>query len=247
MRPRPGIPAWLLISAAETRQLRRSAFTVTMAAVVPTTIGLLIVWAEEDTGQAGWGAAAGLLLITLTTLTAYTAGTTTLAARRQQFVLKRLRLSGASDTAIIAGVLTPLALLTILQILLLLGVVAVADGVPAISPALLLIAVGTATTAACVLAIATAAFTSAPELAQLTTSPIALTFVGGGLWAIRTPPADVTWHMLALPGVSITQLTRAAWHEPGATRPADAVIALMILTAVVTPVAVRAFRWDPRQ
>lgn len=227
--------------------LRRSASAVTMAAIVPTTIGLLIVWAEADTGQASWGAAAGLLLITLTTLTAYAAGTTTLAARRQQCALKRLRLSGASDTAIIAGILAPLALLTILQILLLIGVIAVAEGLPPIRPALLLVAVGTATTTACVLAIATATFTPAPELAQLTTSPIALAIVGGGLWAARTPPADVAWQTLALPGVSITQLTRLAWHEPGATRPAEAIIALMILIVVVTPVAVRAFTWDPRR
>jgi ABC-2 type transport system permease protein len=232
--------AFLLIARAEARLLWRSAFSVTMAAALPTAIGLLIVWAEGDTGKAGWGGAAGLLLVTLMALTAYTAGTTTLAARRQQFVLKRLRLSGASDSAIIAGTLAPLAVLTVVQTGVLFAALAAAGGLPSIAVTPLLAAVGAGTLAACVLAVATAAVTPVPEVAQLTTGPIALAFIGGGLWAVRSPPGALPWPALALPGAAVTELTRDA-------RPLAAVTALLLLTAVVTPVAVRAFHWDPRR
>lgn len=244
---RRAVPAWLLIAAAELSQLRRSPSSLITAVVLPTAVGLLIVWAEEDTGKGGWGASAGLLLVTLMTFTGYVAGTTTLAARRQQVVLKRLRLAGVRDTSIVAGVLAPLALVTFVQTTVLFGVVVVVDGYPTVSPVPLLAAVGAGTTAVCVLAVMTAAFTPTPETAQLTTGPIALALCGGAFWAVGRPPGDVTWAMLALPGVSVTHLARVGWHEPGATGVAGAVAALVLLTVVITPVAVRCFGWDPRR
>ena len=246
MRARAAVPAWLLIAGAELSMMRRSPATLILAAVLPTALGLLIVWAENDTGRGGRGAAAGLILVTLLALTAYTAGTTALVARRQQFVLKRLRMSGASDAAIVAGVLTPPALLTLLQTVVLFSIMAAAGGPAPDRPAVLAAAIAAGIVAACVLAVATAAFTGAPELAQLTTSPVTLAFVGGGFWVVRTPPADVTWLMLALPGGSVTQLARIAWPGP-ATGATTAIAALLLLTAAGTPLAVRIFRWDPRR
>lgn len=231
-------PRWLLIAAAELTLLRRSPFTLTMAAALPTALGLLIVWAENATARAGWASAAGLLLVTLITFTAYVSGTTLLAARRQQFALKRLRHSGASDLAIVAAVLAPPALLTLLQATLLLALVTAIDGFPPIAPGPLLLALAAGTAVACVLAVATAAVTPTPETAQLTTTPIALAFAGGALWSIRFPPGETPWYALPLPGAAITELTRTA------SRPALA--ALLLLAALVTPVAVRAFVWDPR-
>jgi ABC-2 type transport system permease protein len=209
-------------------------------------MGLLVVWAEGDTGRAGWGGAAGLILVTLMGFTAYAAGTTVLAARRQQFVLKRLRTSGASDTAIIVGVVMPSAALTVAQTVVLFGIVGVHGGLPAVRPVPLLLAVVMGAAVAAVLAVLTAAFTATPEAAQLTTSPIGLAFFGGGLWVVSTPPGEVTWAMLALPGGSIAQLTRIGWGEPVAGQ-GGAVVALALLVLVVTPLAVRAFSWDPRR
>ncbi len=247
MRRDGGLPAWVLIAGTELRLLRRSASAVTMAAVLPTGIGLLVVWAEGDTGRAGWGAAAGLILVMLVALTAYAAGTTVLAARRQQFVLKRLRTSGASDAAIIAGVVVPPAVLTVLQTVLLFSIVGVLGGPPPVRALPLLLAVGMGAAAACVLAVLTAAFTSTPESAQLTTGPIGLAFCGGGLWVVSTPPGEVTGAMLALPGGSIAHLTRIGWGEPDMTGQGGAVVALVLIAVVVTPLAVRAFTWDPRR
>ncbi|MGX6606135.1 ABC transporter permease [Micromonosporaceae bacterium Da 78-11] len=232
------------LAAAEFRLLVRSPFAIVMAGVVPTMLGFLIVWAEQDSRKAGWGGAAGLLLATLVAFTAYTGGTTALAARRQQFVLKRLRVSGVRDTAILASVLAPVAVLTLVQAVVLFGILATAGHRPA-QPGFLTVAALAGTAAGGALAVATAVVTSTPELAQITTSPIALAFCGGGLWAVRTPPAEITWSMLAVPGVPITQLTRSAWD--GGPDMIPSVVAVLVLTVVATPIAVRLFVWDPRR
>jgi ABC-2 type transport system permease protein len=239
------VPAWALIAGAELRMLSRNVPTVAMAVVLPAALGLLIVWAEHDTGRAGRGTAVGMQLTVLLALTTYAAGTTTLVSRRVQAVLKRLRTSGASDTAVLAGVLIPFALLMALQAMVLL--VAGSTGPPGTFWAPLAALCGGALVAA-LFAVVTSGWTSAPELAQFTTAPLALAFAGGAIWAARTPPADVEWWMLALPGVSVTQLTRLGWNGPVVTAAGGlaAATALLIVATVVAPLTARAMRWDPR-
>jgi ABC-2 type transport system permease protein len=238
-------PAWALIAGAELRMLSRSVPAVVMGAVLPAALGLLIVWAEHDTGRAGRGTATGLQLAVLLAFTAYTAGTTTLVARRSQSVLKRLRTSGASDTAVLIGVLLPSALLMLLQ-----GVVMVVAGggrLPghAWAPVTATIA---GILVAGLFAVVTSGWTPSPELTQLTTAPLALTLLGGAFWAARTPASEVEWWMLALPGVPVTQLTRLGWDDPGIGTAGGlaAAAALLIVAAAMVPFAVRAMRWDPR-
>ena len=230
--------------AAELRLLARSPYAIVLAGVLPTALGLLIVWAEQDTGRAGPGSAAAMVLVSLVAFTAYTGGTTTLVARRRQFVLKRLRTSGVPDAALLAAVLTPMFLLTLAQTAVLTGIM-VAGGQPPGRPWPLVLAALTGAVAGCVLAVPTAAITSSPEWAQLTTAPIAVLFFGGGMWAAQTPAGEVPGWMLAVPGVPVAQLARAAW-ESGAGVPVAAA-ALVALAAVVAPVAVRTFAWDPRR
>ncbi|MDI6100283.1 ABC transporter permease [Actinoplanes sp. NEAU-A12] len=227
--------------------MRRSGLTVALGVVLPVALGLLILWAEADTGRAGPGVAVGLLLSTLMALTAYVSATTTLAARRQQSVLRRLRNSGASDTAILTGTLVPSAMLSVAQTVVLLGVVAAADGLGGVAAVPLVLAVMTGTAVACAFAALTAAFTSAPELAQLTTTPIALAFLGGALWTAQTPPGEVTWMMLSLPGAAVTQLARIAWQEPGAGGLLPAVVPLALAAVAAVGTASRVFTWDLRR
>jgi ABC-2 type transport system permease protein len=228
------VSRWLLIAGAEFTLLRRSGLTLMMGAVLPVALGLLILWAQTDTGRADPGAAAGLLLVTVISLTGYVSGTTTLTARRRQSVLRRLRTSGASDAAILAGTVAAVAPAPQRH----------GFGSARLMPLLLAVAAGTAL--ACALAALTAAVTSAPELAQLTTSPIALLWLGGALWTARTPPDEVSTLMLALPGAAVTQLSRIAWQVPGATGLIPAVLLLVLPTIAAVPAAARAFRWNPR-
>lgn len=243
----PGRRAWLLIAGTEVTLLRRSGFALVFGVVLPVALGLSILWAEADTGRAGQGAGVGLVLVTLMTLTAYVSATTTLAARRQQSVLRCLRHSGASDLAILLGSLVPSALLTLAQTAMLLGVVAAADGLGRVKPVPLLLAIVAGTAVACALAALTAAFTSAPELAQLTTTPIALAFLGGALWTARVPPDEVSWSMLALPGAAVTQLARLAWQMPGAAGQLPAVLSLTLTAVAAAAIASRVFIWDLRR
>lgn len=238
-------PAWVLIAGAELRMLSRSASALAMGAVLPAALGLLIVWAEHDTGRAGRGTAIGLQLSILLALTAYGVGTTTLVSRRAQAVLKRLRTSGASDAAVLTGVLLPSALLMLLQTV----IVVLAGGVRLPGRAWAPIAAVLAgILVAGLLAVITSGWTAAPELAQLTTSPLALAFLGGAFWAARTPASEVEWWMLMLPGVPVTQLARLGWEEPGTTTAGGlaSAAALLILAVAVTPLVTRAMRWDPR-
>ncbi|GAA4934839.1 ABC transporter permease [Actinoplanes utahensis] len=237
----------MLIAGAEFTLLYRHRMTLAMGAILPVALGLLILWAEADSGRAGSGTAAGLVLVTLITLTAYVSGTTILAGRRQQSVLRRLRTSGASDTAILVGSLAPSALLTVVQAGFLLGLVMASGGSLPVDLAPLLLAVVTGVVAGCGLAALTAAFTSAPELAQLTTTPIGVAFLGGAMWVMRTPPDEVTWSMLALPGGAVTQLARMAWQVPGATGLVPAATSLVITAVLAVVVAVRVFVWDLRR
>ena len=239
-------PAWALIAGAELRMLARSVPAMAMGVVLPAALGLLIVWAEHDTGRAGRGTAAGLQLVVLLTLTVHGVGTTTLVARRAQSVLKRLRTSGASDAAVLTGTLAPAALLMLLQAVVL---IAASGGRLPGRPWAPIAAVGCGILVASGYAVITAAWTAAPELAQLTTAPLGLTFVGGAFWAARTPAPEVTPWMLALPGVPVTQLARLGWDEPGMTTTDGlaAAAALLILAGAATLVAARATRWDPRR
>lgn len=234
----------LLIAGAELRMFTRSVPAVVLAGVLPAALGALLVWAESNTGTAGDGATAALVVVTLMALTGYTAGTTALAARRQQFVLKRLRLSGAGDGAIIAGVLAPAIVLTLLQAALLFAIVA-AGGAPAparpLVPALALFA-GTAL--AGVLAAGTAAFTASPEYAQFTTVPLSLAIVGGGYWVAVRPAGEVGPALLALPGVPVAQLTRSGWETVPVV---PALVALGVMLALAAPLALRLFSWQPRR
>ena len=228
---------------AELRLLARSPYAIVMAGVLPAALALLVLWAESDTGKVGWGATAGIMLVSLVAFTAYTGGTTALAARRRQFVLKRLRTSGLPDAAVLAGVLAPLFLVTLAQAVVLVGIMTAAGHRPP-QPWPLAVAALAGAGPGCVLAVATATVTSGPEVAQLTTTPIALAFFGGGMWVAMTPAADVSWAMLAVPGVPVAHIARAAWDD--GSIPVAAVAALVVLMIAVGPAAVRTFTWDPR-
>jgi len=111
-----------------------------------------------------------------------------------------------------------------------------------------IIAIAAGILVAGIFAVVTSAWTPAPELAQLTTAPLALAFLGGAFWAARTPVSEVEWWMLGLPGVAVTQLTRLGWAEPGIGTAGGlaAVVALVVVAVAVAAFAVRAVRWDPR-
>jgi ABC-2 type transport system permease protein len=236
--------AWALLAVAELKLLIRSPLVAATAILAPLAMGLFLLGNKEFHS----GGMAALQLLALIGFTPYAGATTTLTARRQQLVLKRLRTSPASDREIIAGILAPLVLLVVVQsVVLLVTTSVVTDSTPRTWwPLVLAVAGGTALGAA--LAFATAAITSTPEMAQVTTLPVFLALFAGGIWVGASEPHEVTWAMVAVPGGAVAQLVRLGWDGTGLTASTvvPAVVAMVVTVLASVWLASRVFRWQPR-
>lgn len=245
------VPAWAVLACAELVLLRRSALVALTAIAVPIGLGISWVFLTGNSGaEADYGSAAAMQLLFLLACTPYMAGTTALAARRQHAVLKRWRTSGASNADLIIGLLSPYALLVVVQAVLLLTVTAVVGHDAPAQWWPLTVGVLGGTLMAGALAFATAAFTRTPELAQFTTLPVFLALFGGGMWVTMTRPDEVTWPMLAVPGAAVAQLVRTGWNGTAPGQLFDqtwpSIVVLLALTALSVALAFRVFRWESR-
>ena len=184
---------------------------------------------------------------------------TTLVARREELVLKRLRCGESSDREILLGAAAPAVAITWWQCTV--GVVAAmvlaGMGVP-VNPILTVAAVVLGTAVFVLLAAASTAMTRTVEMAQLSTLPIVvISMVLGGLFPVGMLPEPVQWIAQVLPLTRVVDLlwlgltgatrdgtTAGEWAAPGGI-PA----ALLLLTAWVIAGAMasrRFMRWEPR-
>ena len=235
---------WALLAVAELKLIVRSPLAAGTAILAPLAMGLILI----GNGELAVGMVVSMQLVGLLGFTPYAGATTTLSARRQQLVLKRLRTSPASDRAIIAGLLVPLALLVVVQAVVLLATtIAVTGSWPhAWWPIGLALVGGTALALA--LAFVTAAVTSGAEMAQLTTLPLFVALFGGSMWVLATAPGEVTWVMMAVPGAAVAQLARLGWEGTALSfsTVAPPLVAIAVTAAGSTWLAARVFRWQPR-
>ncbi len=222
---------------AELTLLRRNPLAIVNALLLPLALGTAWLLLAENTGKGTDGDTAAMQLLMLLSFTPYAGVTTALAARRADLVLKRMRTTALPPLAVIAGLAAPYAVLTAGQI----AVLTALHPPPRWWPLVVTTVMGTLLAVA--LAFATAAFTPAPELAQLTTTPGVLAFFGGGLWLLHT--GDASWPMRAVPGVPVAELARAAWQDGTPIWPALIATAVLIATSVV--LAARTFRWELRR
>jgi ABC-2 type transport system permease protein len=245
------IPGWLVLAGAELVLLRRSPLAVANAVLGPLALGVAWVLLAKDSGKSDGGDTAAMQLLMLLGFAPYVGATATIATRRQELVLKRLRTCDVSNTGIIAGLLTPFALLVVLQSAVLFSITIVVGGQEPVRWWPLLAAVAGGTVLAMAFAFVTAAFTPAPELVQLTSTPFFLGLFGGGMWLLHTGTA--TWPMRAVPGVPVADLVRLAWRHPGASQwevlhqSAPSLLAILLLAASAVALAVRTFRWELRR
>jgi ABC-2 type transport system permease protein len=238
---------WLVLARAELLLIGRNPLALCTAVLLPLALGLGVVWAAADAHHTAGADTATLQLLTLLACTSYTGATTMLAARRQELVLKRLRTTVLGDAGVLAGLLLPYAVLVAGQAAILVAATVAGGGQPPVRWWPIGLAVLAGTVLSLVLAFVTAAFTSAPELAQFTTAPVFLALFGGGMWLLRGGQAD--WATRAVPGVPVAELTLAAW-QPGTVSVAHCVPALLAITAITVPAAAlafRVFRWEPRR
>ncbi|NUT44886.1 MAG: ABC transporter permease [Thermoactinospora sp.] len=227
----------ITIALAELRLILRNRTILVMATVLPLGfLALMLINGRNDRPEM-----AVLHVMMMMGFTVFLAGTTTLTSRRQQLYLKRLRSSPTPVPSIIAGLIGPLIVLSLLQIGLFLGLAGQVPG----RPLLLAAAALTAAVTWGAFSFLTAAFTRSPEAAQITTAPVYLVLFGGMFWVLNTPVDAVTLPQLLVPGGAISQLIRLSWGGPVSTAPLTLVLCAAIAAAAVA-VAVRTFRWEPR-
>ena len=172
---------------------------------------------------------------------------TTLASRRQNLFLKRLRSTAAGDGEILAGSLLPVTAITVLQVTVVLVALTVFAGGPA-DPLLLSVAVLSTVVMMLGLGLATAGVTDSPDHAQVTTLPLLVGTLAVSGWVGFTGTEELTLLKRLLPGGSASELIVNAWN--GGVPLGDSLWLLAptlawVVVALLT--ATRLFRWEPRR
>ena len=229
------------LASAEARLIWRNKLVCATALLLPLGLGALIA---TDGQEGAWGDVVAMQFVLLLLFCVYATATTSLAARRRQLVLKRLRSGELSDAEILSGLLAPLFALALVQAALLrrlrghLRHPTAGAARSCCCPALVF---GSLMSAG--MALATAAFTASAELAQVTVTPFFFAAIAGAAWVLSTD--SVTVLMQATPGGALADLVRQGWEAGGS--PWVAIASLAAWTAVGAAIAKRWFRWEPRR
>lgn len=236
------------IARSELIQIFRNRLVLVTGLIVPVAVSGFFVYRREIFEDvAGLGYIAAIVMFTVMAFGLYTTAVTTLASRRQNLFRKRLRSTAAGDVDILTGLLLPvtvIALVQVVAILIVLGVVATEPSqIPLLAAAVLatlIMMVG--------LALATAGLTNSPEHAQVTTLPVSLLVIAVAGWVGLTGTENLALLKRLLPGGAATELVVNAWE--GDVPVADSLILLVpTLSWVIVAVglASRLFRWEPRR
>lgn len=238
----------LEIARSELIQIFRNRLVLVTGLVIPVAISAYFVYQHEtfsDLGSLGYIAA--IVMFTVMAFGLYTTAVTTLASRRQNLFLKRLRSTAAGDAHILTGLLAPVTVIALVQVAVILAVFGVIAASPALIPLLVLAILATAAMMVG-LALATAGLTNSPEHAQVTTLPVSLSVIAVASWVGIAGTEDLTLLKRVLPGGSATELVVNAWN--GGIPLTDS-LPLLVTTLAWVVVAVtlagRLFRWEPRR
>lgn len=239
----------LTLAVAETRLILRNRTVLATAAIIPLMFGLLIARSNLP-GLAGTaGPLAAVQLGTLLMFGLFMTITMTLAARRQQLYLKRLRTSPASTASIVVGLASPLALIVLVQTAAVLAFTAWESGTAPAHPELLVLAFVNGAVTMAAFGFLTASFTRTPEAAQITVIPGMLVFMVGLYWALLPAEGPIALWRMAIPGAALSELTMTAWDGTSGGSLASIAAPLLLSTAVAllaAAVAAKRFRWQPR-
>ena len=249
------------IGRAELLLFWRNRIALFNALLVPVLIIGLVALADLDSGADGNALlTTGMLGFVLVGVVYYNL-VTTYVARREELVLKRLRVGEVTDLEILAGTASPSIAAAAAQIVVFVvaGAVLLGLPVPVNAPVLLLGALG-GVGVFVILAVASSVFTRTVELAQITTLPVlVVSMLGSGMMfpldAVPEPGADL---LRLLPLTPAVDLMRLGWlGTAGEDAPRDFVGVLGVSAAPAMTLAVwaalgvaavrRWFRWEPRR
>ncbi|GAB2766778.1 ABC transporter permease [Amycolatopsis magusensis] len=238
----------LSIAMSELIQILRNRLVLVTSFIMPAAVSAFFIYRHElFASVASLGYVAAVVMFTVGAFGLYTTAVTTLASRRQNLFLKRLRSTAAGDATILSGLLLPLTVIALVQVTVIMTVLAVVAGAP--DNILLLVAAVLATVAMMIgLGLATAGLTNSPEHAQVTTLPVSLGVIAVASWVGIAGTEELTLLKRLLPGGSATELAVNAWN--GGVAVTDSLILLApTLSWVVVAVALasRMFRWEPRR
>lgn len=236
----------LSIASSELIQIFRNRAVLISGFLIPLAVSGVLVHQRETFEEFGsLGYIASLIVFTAAAFNLYTTTVTTLASRRQNLFLKRLRSTAASDASILFGLVLPATVLALVQAA---GILAVLIAVSRGPDDPLLFTAAVLATMMLGLVLATAGLTSSPEHAQVTTLPISLGAIAVATWVGITGTEELTTLKLLLPGGSATELMTDAWNG-GAVLSDSLLLFAPTLGWVVVALALasRMFRWEPRR
>ncbi|MFC3455702.1 ABC transporter permease [Amycolatopsis speibonae] len=238
----------LSIARSELIQIFRNRSVLITSFVMPLAICAFFVYQHdlfEKIGSLGYVAA--ILMFTVCAFGLYATSVTTLASRRQNLFLKRLRSTAAGDASILVGLVLPVTVIALVQVAVIMTVLGVVAGTPD-NVGLLVLAVLATVAMMIGLGLATAGLTNSPEHAQVTTLPVSLGVIAVATWVGISGTDDLTLVKRLLPGGSATELAVNAWNGGVAITDSLLLLAPTLAWVVVAVVlASRLFRWEPRR
>lgn len=251
------------LAKAEATLLRRNRAALFNSVLLPVLL-VLAFW-SGGLFEAADDSLANLIVplmvgVTLLFVTYYNL-VTTYVARREDFVLKRMRTGELTDGQVLTGTAVPTLVVTLVQIVLVWLLVGFSDGFAMpVNALLVVVAVALGAAMMVLLAAASTAFTRTAETAQVTTLPLIM--VGMGLSGLFFP-LDIfpeTLETVArftpltpvidLMHLGMSGLTTDGSHVGAAATFSEALLPAGVLLAWVLAGAYltrRYFRWEPRR
>ena len=188
---------------------------------------------------------AALILVTVTAMGTYITATTTLASRRQNLFLKRLRSTSAKDASILSGLVLPIALVNLVQAGVIVAILSVV-GTPPVGVVAVVAAVVVLELMFVGAAIATAGLTNSPDHAQVTTLPLFVVALGASMCVGLTGTEELAGVKRLLPGGAVTELIIEGWSGMALHEAVSLLLPSLAFVVAAFAMAKSTFRWEPR-
>ena len=231
------------IARSEMTQLVRNRLVAASSLFIPLAFSAVLIFNRENFG--GTAVAAALILVTVTAMGTYITATTTLASRRQNLFLKRLRSTSAKDASILSGLVLPIALVNLVQAGVIVAILSVV-GTPPVGVVAVVAAVVVLELMFVGAAIATAGLTNSPDHAQVTTLPLFVVALGASMWVGLTGTEELAGVKRLLPGGAVTELIIEGWSGMALHEAVSLLLPSLAFVVAAFAMAKSTFRWEPR-